>query len=32
MRNHDLVSAGFLTLTAASMALLCSSLLAVAFS
>jgi hypothetical protein len=32
MRNHDLVSVGFLTLTAAGMVLLCSSLLAFAFS
>ena len=32
MRNHDFVSDGFLTLTAASFVLLCSSLLAFAFS
>lgn len=32
MRNHDFVSDGFLTLTAASLVLLCSSLLAFAFS
>ena len=32
MRNHDLVSDGFLALTAAGFALLCSTLLAVAFS
>jgi hypothetical protein len=32
MRNHDLVADGFLTLTAASLVLLCSSLLAFAFS
>ena len=31
MRNHDLVSDGFLTLTGASLVLLCSSLLAFAF-
>ena len=31
MRNHDLVSNGFLALTTASLALLCSSLLAFAF-
>jgi len=31
MRNHDLVSDGFLALTAASLVLLCSSLLALAF-
>jgi hypothetical protein len=31
MRNHDLISDGFLTLTAASFVLLCSSLLAFAF-
>jgi hypothetical protein len=32
MRNHDFVSGGFLALTAASLLLLCSSLLAFAFS
>jgi len=32
MHNHDLVSDGFLTLTAASLVLLCSSLLAFAFA
>jgi hypothetical protein len=32
MRNHDFVSDGFLALTAASLVLLCSSLLALAFS
>lgn len=32
MRNHDFVSDGFLALTAASLVLLCSSLLAIAFS
>ncbi|MGY3615223.1 hypothetical protein ACVJGD_001419 [Bradyrhizobium sp. USDA 10063] len=32
MRKHDLVSDGFLTLTAASFVLLCSSLLAFALS
>jgi hypothetical protein len=31
MRNHDFVSGGFLALTAASLVLLCSSLLAFAF-
>jgi len=31
MRNHDIVSNGFLALTTASFVLLCSSLLAVAF-
>jgi len=31
MRNHDLVSDGFLALTAAGFVLLCSSLLAFAF-
>jgi hypothetical protein len=31
MRNHDIVSSGFLVLTTASFVLLCSSLLAVAF-
>ena len=31
MRNHDLVSDGFLVLTMASLVLLCSSLLAFAF-
>jgi hypothetical protein len=32
MRNHDLVSGGFLAVTAAGFVLLCSSLLAFAFS
>ena len=32
MHNHDLATAGFLTLTAASFVLLCSSLLAIAFT
>jgi hypothetical protein len=32
MRNHDLVSDGFLALTAAGLVLLCSSLLAFALS
>jgi hypothetical protein len=32
MRNHDLVSDGFLALTAAGLVLLFSSLLAIAFS
>jgi hypothetical protein len=32
MRNNDFATAGFLTLTAASLALLCSSLLAIAFT
>jgi hypothetical protein len=32
MRNHDLVSDGFLALTAAAFVLLCSSLLTLAFS
>ena len=32
MRSHDLVSDGFLTLTAASLVLLCSSLLAFALA
>jgi hypothetical protein len=32
MRNHDLVSDSFLALTAAGLALLCSSLLAFAFT
>lgn len=32
MRNHDLVSDGFLALTAAGLALLCSSLIAFAFT
>jgi hypothetical protein len=32
MRNHDLVSNGFLAVTAASLVLLCSSLLAIAFA
>jgi hypothetical protein len=32
MRHHDFVSDGFLALTAASLVLLCSSLLALAFS
>ena len=31
-RNHDLVSGGFLAVTAAGLVLLCSSLLAIAFS
>ena len=31
MRNHDIVSNGFLALTTASFVLLCSSLLAVVF-
>jgi hypothetical protein len=31
MRNHDLVSDGFLALTVAGLMLLCSSLLAFAF-
>jgi hypothetical protein len=31
MRNHDVVSNGFLALTAAGFVLLCSSLLAFAF-
>jgi hypothetical protein len=31
MRNHDIVSNGFLTLTTVSLVLLCSSLLAFAF-
>lgn len=31
MRNHDIVSNGFLVLTTASLVLLCSSLLAMAF-
>lgn len=31
MRNHDIVSNGFLALTMASFVLLCSSLLAVVF-
>jgi hypothetical protein len=31
MRNHDLVSDGFLALIAACLLLLCSSLLAIAF-
>ena len=31
MRNHDIVSNGFLALTTASLVLLCSSLLAAAF-
>jgi hypothetical protein len=31
MRNHDIVSNGFLALTTASLLLLCSSLLAAAF-
>ena len=31
MKDHDLVSDGFLALTAAGVALLCSSLLAFAF-
>ncbi len=32
MRNHDFVSDGFLAVTAASLVLLCSGLLAIAFS
>ena len=32
MRNHDLVSSGFLAVTAAGLMLLCSSLLAFGFS
>jgi hypothetical protein len=32
MRSHDLVSDGFLALTAASLVLLCSSLLAIALN
>lgn len=32
MRNHDLVSDGFLVLTGAGFVLLCSSLLAFAFT
>ena len=32
MRNHDLVSGGFLAVTAVSFVLLCSSLLAFTFS
>jgi hypothetical protein len=32
MRNHDLVSDGFLALTVAGFVLLCSSLLAIAFT
>jgi hypothetical protein len=32
MRNHDLVSDGFLALTAAGFVLLCSSLLAIMLS
>jgi hypothetical protein len=32
MRHHDLVSDGFLALTAAGLVLLCSSLLAMAFN
>jgi hypothetical protein len=32
MRNHDLVSGGFLAVTAASLVLLCSGLLAIAFA
>jgi hypothetical protein len=32
MRHHDFVSEGFLALTAACIVLLCSSLLAIAFS
>jgi hypothetical protein len=31
MRDHDLVSDGFLALTASGLLLLCSSLLAIAF-
>jgi hypothetical protein len=32
MRNHDIVSDGFLALTTASLLLLCSSLIAFAFN
>ena len=32
MRNHDLVSDGFLALTAGGLVLLCSSLVALAFA
>ena len=32
MRNHDFVSNGFLAVTAASLMLLCSGLLAIAFA
>ncbi len=32
MRNHDLMSGGFLALTVAGLVLLCSGLLAIAFS
>jgi hypothetical protein len=32
MRSHDLVSDGFLALTAAGFVLLCSSLVAIAFN
>jgi hypothetical protein len=32
MRHHDFVSEGFLALTAAGIVLLCSTLLAIAFS
>ncbi|MEH2569875.1 hypothetical protein V1289_009502 [Bradyrhizobium sp. AZCC 2289] len=32
MRNHDIVSDGFLALTTASLVLLCSSLIAFAFN
>jgi hypothetical protein len=32
MRNHDFVSDGFLAVTAASLVLLCSGLLAIAFT
>jgi hypothetical protein len=32
MRNHDLVSGGFLAVTAASLVLLCSGLLAIALT
>jgi hypothetical protein len=32
MRNHDFVSDGFLAVTAASLVLLCSGLLTIAFS
>ena len=32
MRNHDFVSGGFLALTATGLVVLCSSLLAIAFS
>jgi hypothetical protein len=32
MRNHDFMSGGFLALTVAGLVLLCSGLLAIAFS